>query len=56
MTSLYDEGFVQPEIIYYDNIVPTKNNEIDVLKKRLALLQSSVYLHLPNLISVSLKL
>ncbi|KAF8830921.1 hypothetical protein HHX47_DHR1000012 [Lentinula edodes] len=41
MTSLYDEGFVQPEIIYYDNIVPTKNNEIDVLKKRLALLQSS---------------
>ncbi|KAH7874916.1 uncharacterized protein C8R40DRAFT_1171028 [Lentinula edodes] len=40
MTSLYGEGLIQPELIYYDNIVPT-NNEINVLKQRLALLQSS---------------
>ncbi|KAJ3885779.1 hypothetical protein GG344DRAFT_82358 [Lentinula edodes] len=41
MTSLYGEGFIQPELIYYDNIVPTNNNEINALKQRLALLQSS---------------
>ncbi|KAJ3900724.1 hypothetical protein F5879DRAFT_394729 [Lentinula edodes] len=41
MTSLYGEDFIQPELIYYDNIVPTNNNEINVLKQRLALLQSS---------------
>ncbi|KAJ3806393.1 hypothetical protein F5876DRAFT_80736 [Lentinula aff. lateritia] len=41
MTSLHGQGFIQPELVYYDNIVPPNNTEIDVLRQRLALLQTS---------------